>query len=435
MLRRRYLFVPVLGALMFHCTAADELPRAQPEYLGFSSERLAHIDTIYSDKVAAGEMAGIVILIARHGQLAHLSAIGYSDLGVKRRMEKNTIFRLYSMTKPIAATALMMLYEEGKFQLYDPVSKYIPECANLRVLRTPNSALTDTVPAIREPTIHDLFRHTSGLTHGGNPQNSSIDAAYIQANLFGLDTSLADMIARLCKIPLHYQPGTKFEYSISQDVQARLVEILSGMPFQQFLQTRLFEPLGMKDSGYWVEDPSRLSAVHWSREGQLVPCDDAHGCPKPTWFLLEATNINSYTKDNAHKGGSYGLVGSAGDYWRFAQTMLNGGALEGRRILSKNTVNYITQNHLGSVAMPDMMGRSGSGWGWGLGFAVLTDPVAAEVIGSEGSFYWAGAANTMFWIDPTEDIVVVALTQHMETPTVGDLYSQLRSMVYGALTH
>jgi len=338
------------------------------------------------------------------------------------------------MTKPIAATALMMLYQEGKFELDDPISKYIPEFAGPRVLRTPDSPITETVAAVREPTIHDLFRHTAGLTHGGDPKSNAVDAAYIQADLFGLNTSLADMIKSLAKIPLRYQPGTKFEYSIGQDVQARLVEILSGMPFDQFLQRRLFEPLGMKDTGYWVKDPSRLSAVHWSKEGHLVPCDDAHGCPKPTSFLLEAANINSYTKDNIHKGGSYGLVGTAEDYWRFGQMMLSGGQLEGRRILSGSTVHYIARDHLGPVSITDALGNP-SGIGWGLGFAVLKDPAAAGLIGSEGSFYWSGAANTTFWVDPKDDIVVVAMTQHMEAPTVdlADLRSQLSAMVYGAL--
>ena len=418
---------------------SNDLPSAQPEDLGFSRERLVNIDKFYGDKVAKGEMAGIVVLIARHGKVAHFSAIGYADLGSKRKMDQNTVFRIHSMTKPIAATALMMLYEEGKFQLADPISKYIPEFAGVRVLRASEAPIADTVPAIREPTIHDLFRHTAGLGHGvvqreGVPTNSAIDAAYLEADLFGVDTSLADMMKKLSQIPLRYQPGTKFEYSIGPDIQARLVEILSGMSFDQFLQRRLFRPLAMKDSGYWVKDPSRLAAVHWWKEGRIVPCDDAHGYPDPTSFLLEAANINSYTNDNAHKGGSYGLVGTATDYWRFAQMMLNGGELEGQRILGRNTVRYMARDHLGAVSIPDATGAP-SGMGFGLGFAVLKDPVAIGVIGSEGSFFWFGAANTLFWIDPKEDIVVVAMTQHMgpSLPASWLLYSQLSAMVYGAL--
>jgi CubicO group peptidase (beta-lactamase class C family) len=405
---------------------AQDLPRARPDDLGFSAERLEHIDEFYAEKVKNGEIAGIVTLIARHGKVVHLSALGYADLGKKIRMEPDTIFRLYSMTKPIAATALMMLYEEGKFQLDDPISKFIPDFKGARVLRTPESPLTDTVPAVREPTIHDLFRHTAGLKHGGE--------AYEKANLFGLDTSLAEMIPRLAKIPLYYQPGTHFEYSIGQDVQARLVEIFSGIPFAQFLQQRLFQPLGMKDSGYWVKDSSRLSAVHWMKGSTLVPCDDHHGCPEPADFLSDSKNMNSYTAEHAHNGGSYGLVGTAEDYWRFAQMMLNGGQFNGRRILSPQIVRYMATDHLSPVILPNETGGD-SGVGWGLGFAVLKNPAAAGIIGSEGSFFWAGAANTTFWIDPKQDIVVVVMTQSWKVPNVDwpTLRSQMSAMVYGAL--
>ena len=416
----------VFAVLIVTYVWAHDLPRARSEDLGFSSERLDYIDKFYAEKVKNGEMAGIVTLIARHGKIVHLSALGYADLDKKIKMEPDTIFRLYSMTKPIAATALMMLYEEGKFQLDDPISKYIPEFKGVRVLRTPESPLTDTVPAAREPTIHDLFRHTAGLKHAGD--------AYEKASLFGLYISLAEMVARLAKIPLYYQPGTHFEYSIGQDVQARLVEIFSGMPFDQFLQRRLFGPLGMKDTGYWAKDSSRLSAVHWMKDGTLVPCDDDHGCPKATDFFSDPKIINSYTAEHAHKGGSYGLVGTAEDYWRFAQMMLNGGQFEGRRILSPHTVSYIATDHLSPVTFPSLTGGD-SGIGWGLGFAVLKNPVAAGIMGSEGSYFWAGASNTTFWIDPKQDIVVVVMTQTWNVPNADwlTLRSQMSAMVYGAL--
>lgn len=426
----QFLAVGVLLATITS-TWADELPRGQPSALGFSPERLDYINQFYSDEVRKGDLAGIVLLIARHGKVVHFSAIGYADAAKSREMKIDTIFRLYSMTKPIAATALMMLYEQGRFQLDDPISKYIPQFKGIRVLRTPDSPLTDTVSARREPTIHDLFRHTAGLMHGSEPGENAVDAAYIKANLFGLDTSLSEMIERLAKIPLRYQPGTKFEYSIGQDVQARLVEILSGVPFHTFLEQRLFGPLGMKDSGYWVKDPSRLAAVHWSKNGKLVPCDDAHGCPDAKDnFLLEASNINSYTTVHTHEGGSYGLVGTTEDYWRFAQAMLDGGQLQGHRILSPSTVRYMAQDHLphGIPAFEDS-----SGMGWGLGFAVLKDPAAAGFNGTEGSFFWGGVANTLFWIDPKSDLVVVAMTQHMEAPNVPPLWTQIRALVYGAV--
>jgi CubicO group peptidase (beta-lactamase class C family) len=324
----------------------------------------------------------------------------------------------------------MILYEEGKFQLDDPISRYIPEFAGIRVLRSPESALTDTVPADREPTIHDLFRHTAGFLHGGaKPAKVPIDEAYAKADLFNPALSLEEMVKRLAKIPLHDQPGTKFQYSIVQDVQARLIEILSGMPFDRFLEARLFAPLGMKDSSHWVsaEKASRLVPVHWAQNGKLVPCDRAHPCE-------DVSEINSYTRNNTHKGGSFGLTGTTEDYWRFAQMLLNGGELDGHRILSPRTVRFMARDHLGSVTIPNTTGAP-SGIGWGLGFAVLNDPVAAGVIGSEGSYYWAGAAGTLFWIDPTEDLVVVGMTQHTAAPTVDwpSLRGELSAMIYGAL--
>lgn len=405
---------------------AGELPRAPADELGFSSARLDYIDQFYAEKIKRGELAGIVTLIARHGKVAHFSAIGYADIGKKKKLETDTIFRLYSMTKPIAATALMMLYEEGKFQLDDPISKYIPDFKGIRVLRTPESPLSDTVTAAREPTIHDLFRHTAGLKHGGE--------AYEKADLFGLDTSLAEMITRLAQIPLYYQPGTHFEYSVGQDVQARLVEIFSGMSFDRFLKERLFDPLGMKDAGYWVKDPSRLSAVHWLKAGTLVPCDKEHGCPPADDFLSDPKNMNSYTTWHAHMGGSYGLAGTAEDYWRFAQMMLNGGQLDGHHLLSPSTVHYIATDHLAPVTLPNENGGD-SGIGWGLGFAVLKNPAAAGIIGSEGSYFWAGAANTTFWIDPKKDLVVVVMTQSWNVPGADwpTIRAQMSSMVYAAL--
>jgi CubicO group peptidase (beta-lactamase class C family) len=226
----------ILAVLAAGTSRADDMPRAQPAELGFSAERLDAMDHFYGEKVKKGELSGIVLLVARHGKVAHLSAIGYADTGSHKAMQEDSIFRLYSMTKPVAATALMLLYEEGKFQLDDPIWRYIPDFSGVQVLRTPESALSDTVAPVREPTIHDLFRHTAGLMHGGaNPPKSPIDEAYRNADIFDPAISLEEMVRRIAKLPLHFQPGTKFEYSVVQDVQARLVEVLSGMSFDQFL--------------------------------------------------------------------------------------------------------------------------------------------------------------------------------------------------------
>jgi CubicO group peptidase (beta-lactamase class C family) len=414
---------------------ADDLPRAHPEELGFSSQRLDYIDQFYSEKVKRGELAGIVTLIARHGKIVHFNAVGFADIDHKKKLQTDSLFRLYSMTKPIASTALMMLYEEGRFQLNDPLSKYIPAFAHLRVLSTPNAALDDTVPLERPPTIQDVLRHTAGFSHGG--QQNAVDVAYNKADLFGLDVSLAQMIDKLSRIPLRCQPGTKFIYSIGPDVQARLVEILSGMSFDEFLQKRLFGPLGMKNTDFWLaaDKAPRLAKVYWVKDGMLRPLDAAHGHPDGG-FLVQPGSVNSYTVNHIRKGGSYGLVSSAQDYWRFAQMLLNGGVLDGTRILSPQVVRYMTRDHLGAIEMPLLDGRPSdgrpAGVGFGLGFAIMKDPAAAGFMSSEGTYYWAGAAATHFWVDPKEDLVVVAMSQHMGEPG-GELWPQIRTLVYSAL--
>jgi CubicO group peptidase (beta-lactamase class C family) len=408
-----------------------DLPRAQPQEIGFSPARLAHIDEFYADAVKRGELAGIVTLIARHGKIVHFSAIGYADVEKKQKMQTDTIFRIYSMTKPIASTALMMLYEEGRFQMNDPVKNYIPEFANLRVLRTPDGPLDDTVAATFAPTVQDIMRHTAGFTHGLG--TDAFDNQYTQADVFGLDVPLAQMMTKLSKIPLRYQPGTKFVYSVGPDVQARMVEVLSGMPLDEFLDQRLFKPLAMKDTGFWLpaDKSKRLATVHWAKNGKLVPLDEAHGHPAGG-VLVQPWSVNSYTVNHKHKGGSYGLVATAEDYWRFAQMLLNGGEFGGTRFLSPQVVRYMTRDHLGTIPMDGPGGRP-SGIGFGLGFGIMKDAAMAGYMSSEGSFFWAGAAATHFWVDPKEDLVVVAMTQHMAAPGADALWPQLRTLVYSAL--
>nr|WP_047169323.1 serine hydrolase domain-containing protein [Sphingomonas sp. Y57] len=419
-------------------TVIDALDTRAGE-LGFDTGRLAYIDQVRAAQVETGEMAGIVTLIARHGKIAHYSAVGYADLASRARMRRDTVFRLYAMTRPIIATALMTLYEDGAFQLADPISTYIPGFADLAVLRTPESPIEDIVPAARQPRIHDLLRHTAGFARGsgrpdGSDADSTIDAAYLKANLFDPDSSLADMMRTLAPLPLRHQPGTTWEYGISADIQARLVEILSGMPIDRFLEQRIFGPLGMKDSGYRPRDPSRLAAIHWWKGDRLVPCGTAHGYPEPANYLLERRNIDSYARDNALKGGSNGLVGTVMDYWRFAQMLLNGGEWEGRRILGRPTVDYMARDHLGPITIPNP-GNIPSGMGFGLGLGVMKDPVAMGILGSEGQIFWFGGSHALFWIDPKEQLVVVALTQHTAMPplAVNIFLSQMRAMIYSAL--
>jgi CubicO group peptidase (beta-lactamase class C family) len=432
MIKREWRWLVSILALSIGLNAwAADLPRAQPAEVGFSPERLAHIDEFYADKVKSGALAGIVTLISRHGKIVHFSAVGYSDVEKKQKMQTDTIFRFYSMTKPIASSALMMLYQEGRFQMSDPVKNYLPEFANLRVLRTPDGPLDDTVAPVLAPTVQDLMRHTAGFTHGLG--TDAFDNQYTKANVFGLDVSLTEMVTRLSKIPLRYQPGAKFVYSLGPDIQARLVEVLSGMPFDEYLDKRLFKPLGMRDAGFWVpaDKAARLATVHWAKDGKLVPLDEGHGHPAGG-VLFEPWSVNSYTVNHRHKGGSFGLVGTAEDYWRFAQMMLNGGEFAGTRFLSPQVVRYMVRDHLGAIPF-DNPGQRPAGMGFGLGFGVLKDPAQAGYMGSEGSYFWAGAAATYFWIDPKEDMVVVALTQHMAVPATEALSAQLRTLVYSAL--
>jgi CubicO group peptidase (beta-lactamase class C family) len=423
----------VLSAACVVGTAmARELPRVAPEQAGFSAERLAYIDEFYGEKVKNGDIAGVVTLIARHGKIVHFSAVGYADVEKQRRIATDTIFRLYSMTKPITAVALMMLYEDGYFQMNEPVSKYIPELANLRALRSPDAALEDTVPLDRPPTMEDLLRNTAGFTHGG--ETNAVDKKYREENVFGVDVSLREIVDKLAKIPLRYQPGTTWVYSIAPDIEARLVEIMSGMRFDEFLRKRLFEPLGMQDTAFWLgpDKAQRLATVHWEKNGQLTPLDDKHGYPSNAGLLGEPWSANSYTVNHKRKGGSFGLVGTAEDYWRFAQMLANGGELDGVRILSPAVVRYMTSNHTGAIPVPGENGRP-SGLSWGLGFAVLEDPAAAGYMSSKGTFFWAGAACTHFWVDPQEGLVVVAMTQHIGAPKLVSFWAQIRTLVYSAL--
>lgn len=411
----------LLAAFVSTASAAD-LPRVKPEEVGFSSERLARIDTFYTERVNKGDLAGIVTLVARHGKVAHLGAVGYADVARKTKIEPDTVFRIYSMTKPVASVALMMLYEEGRFQLADPVAKYIPELANLRVLRAPDAALNDTVEAKRQPTIQDLLRHTAGFSHGLT--TDAFDTAYADAGLFRPEITLKEMTERLGKFPLKHQPGTTFAYSLSPDIIARLVEVISGQTFDAFVQARLFKPLGMTDTGY-AAPAKRLATVHWLKDGKLTPLDDKSGHPAGG-FLVQPWSVNSYLTPAKRHGGSYGLVSTAADYWRFAQAMLNNGTLDGARILSPHTIRYMTEDHLGAIP-------STPGITWGLGFGVVKTPAATGYLSSEGDYFWSGAARTHFWIDPANDVVGIFMTQHLQVPAADNIMSQMRAMVYAAL--
>ncbi len=408
--------------------ANDHLPIVEPEEVGFATQQLDRIGDHFAERVEKGEIAGIVTLVARHGKIAHFNAVGYADAARDLPIERDTIFRVYSMTKPIASTALMMLYQDGLFQMTDPVSKYIPEFANLRVLRTPDSPLDETVSMEREPTVQDVLRHTAGLSHGLGV--SEYDRHFVESGIFSPETSLEEMMTALSKIPLVNQPGAMYRYSVGPDVALRLVEVMAGMPIDEYLEQRMFEPLGMDDTGYWVDsdDAHRLAPVHWLKDGELVPIDDEYGHPQGG-VLVQPWSVNSYTFDQEYKGGSIGLLSTAEDYWRFAQAMLNGGELDGERIIGSRVVDYMRRNHLTGQQRQSLS----PALGFGLGFGIIEDRAAVGYVSSEGSFYWGGAAATSFWIDPVEDIVVVAMTQHMGVRATGSIRGELAALVYGAL--
>jgi CubicO group peptidase (beta-lactamase class C family) len=408
---------------------AQGLAVARPEDEGFSSERLAYIDKFYSERIDRGDLAGIVTLVSRHGKIVHFSALGYADMEKRTKMEKDTIFRQYSMTKAITSTALMTLYEQGRFQLDAPISKYMPEFADLRVLRNPDGPLDETVAPEHPPTVHDIMRHTAGFTHG--LLGDKFDEQYTKADLLNVDVSLDEMMKRLAKIPLRYQPGTVFAYSVGPDVQARLVEVISGEPFDEYLQKHIFDPLKMKDTSFWLgpDKANRLATVYWAKDGKLTPLDEAHGHPAGNIPILQPWSVNSYTVNHKRKGGSFGLVATAEDYWRFAQMILNGGELNGVRILSPRTVHFMGQDHLGPAGIPDFE----KGNGFGLGFAVIENQAAATTLGTDGGLYWGGAASTSFWIDPKEGIVAIVMTQHMGAPAAAEAVGQMRTLVYSAL--
>jgi CubicO group peptidase (beta-lactamase class C family) len=424
---RLFLITATIFSFSF-ATAADSLPVVQPEDVGFSSEQLNKIETYFASRVEKGEIAGIVTLVARHGKIAHFSAVGYQDAEQEIPMGKDTIFRVYSMTKPIVSAALMMLYQDGLFQMNDPLSKFIPEFADLRVLRDPNGPLDETVAMEREPTIQDILRHTAGFSHCLG--NSEYDKACVELGLFSTQTSLTEMMTALSKIPLMNQPGSQYRYSIGPDVALRLVEVISGMSADDYLEQRMFDRLGMDDTGYMVnsDNAHRLSPIHWRKNGELVPIDEAHGRPRGG-VLAEPWSVNSYTFDHEYKGGSLGLVSTTEDYFRFAQAILNGGELNGERLLGAKTVEFMSRNHLSE----EQNSTFSPALGFGLGFATIEDATGVGYPATEGTFYWSGAASTYFWIDPVEDIVVVSMTQHMGVRETGAVRGELSALVYGAL--
>ena len=377
------------------------VPTAEPETVGMSSERLERLDRVMQGYVDRGEVAGVVTLVARRGKVVHFSAAGRRDVEQQRAMSHDTIFRMASMTKPIASVALMMLYEEGHFQLRDPISRWLPEFSDMQVAQpSPEqeriAGRYKLVPAARPITVQHVLTHTAGLanTYRGLTQT---DFQAMTAERKRTDT-VGDMVKRLARLPLNFHPGDRWEYGRATDVVGRLVEVMSGQTLDAFLRERIFEPLDMPDTHFYLPQSKlgRFAALYGpGDDGRIV--------------LTEAPTADSrfVREPHVYFSGAGGLVSTARDYFRFHQMMLNGGELDGVRLLGRKTIELMTANHTGDYGI----WLAGPGYGFGLGYAVVTDLGPSGTPRSEGSYYWGGAFGTIFWVDPSEELIGIMLTQ------------------------
>ncbi len=398
---------------------------------GMDAGRLARIDEhLTRSYIEPGKIAGCFVAVARQGEVAHVSCLGHADRERQRPVTEDTIWRIYSMTKPITGVALMTLYEQGLFQLSDPVERFIPSWRELQVRQLGEDGTFELVEPARPVTVRDVLMHMSGLGYG--PANADLDITgaaerrRVPATQRG--HSLEELVERLAGEPLRFHPGTHWLYSLSTDVCARLVEVISGKAFDDYLQGEVFEPLGMVDTGFFVPD-DRIDrfAANYARNShkELVLIDDPEQ--------------SSYRQRPSLLSGGGGLVSTAPDYLRFCQMLVNGGELDGRRVLGRKTVELMTMNHLpggGELSQFALAGGYGEvgfeGMGFGLTMAVGLGPAATQIIGSPGEFMWGGAASTTFWVDPNEDLVVVFMTQLMPSGTF-NFRGQLKTLVYPAI--
>ncbi len=391
---------------------------------GLDASRLTRIEEhLRARYLDAGKIAGCQVAVLRHGALGYFASFGDMDRERSKPVAEDTIWRLYSMTKPITGVALMTLYERGHFQLDDPVHRWIPEWRDMTVREADRSGGEHIVPAHRPPSVRDVMMHMSGIGYG--IENRDLDLA--QRGWLG-DQTLETLCQQLGEWPLRFQPGTHWLYSHGMDVCARLVEVMSGLPYDEFLQREIFEPLGMVDTGFFVpeDDLGRFAACYGrNSRKELVLVDD----PERSAYRRKPSLLN----------GGGGLVGTTADYLRFVQMMANGGELDGRRILSRKSVELMTSNHLpgdgelADFALPGGYGEVGfSGAGFGLTMAVAKPPVETGVVGSPGEFMWGGAASTTFFVDPVEDLSLVFMTQLLPSGTF-NFRGQLKAIVYGAI--
>lgn len=421
-----------LSIFLASSVGAKPFERSSPEEEGMSSAQLQRLSQLASKYVAEGRVPGIVNLVMRNGQIVHFEAVGNRGIDDSSPMQLDDLFRIYSMTKPITSVAAMQLYEQGKFQLSDPVTKFVPELQGLNVLNEDETLS----PVEREMTMHQLLMHTAGFSYGFHPYRDPVDKLYVAADLV-TSKDLEAFVLKLAELPLRSQPGELYHYSVAVDVTGLVVERLSGLPLDEYIDTNILKPLQMNDTFFEVPSTKRDRFVqnHFinPETGSLINADYA---PAPYGYR-KGVALSDYFNVSLISGGA-GLVSTAMDYARFAEMLRRGGTLDGARILGPKSITFMTKNHLSEPSMhaaweqmptPDI-GRPG--FGFGLGFGVVTDAAAIGVLGSDGEYNWGGAAGTIFWVDPTEELVVVSLIQLMQSPW--PLRADVKVAVYQALT-
>ncbi len=402
------------------------ISETDPREVGICPERLARILPWMDSLVENGRLAGLSVTMQRRGRTVFARACGQADLARGTPFTLDTVTRIYSMTKPLTSVAVMQLYERGLFQLDDPVARYLPEFAEMRVAVGGNRAKIETEPARRPITVRDLLTHTAGLTYGFM-EATLVDAAYREKGIDFLakEGTLAEMTARTAALPLLAQPGSAWNYSVATDVLGHFIAVVSGRPFADYLRQEVIAPLGMIDTDFHVRPdlmPRFCACYAYDRERRLRPFDDS----------VET----AYSRPPAIASGGGGLVSTAADYHRFCRMILNGGEIDGARLLGRKTVALMTANHLGgdlaAMGTPRFAETSYTGIGFGLGFSVMLDPAAAQIVGTPGEVAWGGMASTAFWIDPAEDLAVVLMTQLVPSSAL-PIRKELRVLTYAAL--
>jgi CubicO group peptidase (beta-lactamase class C family) len=416
----RPIFAALLFSLLTTTVQADDLSRSRPERLGMSSTRLDRLDRVLKSYVETEQLAGQVILVLRKGRIAYSSANGMQDIEAGIPMQEDSLFRIASQTKAIVSTGIMILHERGQLDISHSLSRYIPEWSDMQVAVATENGDYTLEPAERDITLRHLLTHTSGVSYGSGPAQKEWESAGFQGWYFAnRDEPIADSIARMGSLPLDAQPGTAWIYGYNTDILGVVIEKASGLSLDEFLRTEILEPLDMNDTHFYLPESKqgRLNTVYKPKSGggiEAIPAKDG----------MRSQGMYNDGPRASFSGGA-GLLSTAADYAKFLQMTLNGGELEGERLLSRKTIELMTANHLGNLPFR-------SGRGFGLGFSVVTDLGTRGSLGSEGEYGWGGAYHSTYWVDPVEELVVVYLTQLIPAEGIDD-YSKLRSGVYQAI--